>query len=228
MKCGKLTAKLRDAVPVRFYENGREIKRYKNIEIPDAIKELEFRDFRFDVPESGPITFKIFFAPGTLPETWPDARQRKTRTPKAADPEPMAAEPAQDTMTVISAATDQAREEGQPVDEIAEAAAKGAEITTEIIDTEDGGNEIIITAEDDPQGAPIPEVMTVLFDVPGSARKALANAIGEFIGAYPAYQAAPSFAYNIGDYTLDRHGTLTGPHNAYLLGCLAQDGYTTK
>ena len=36
MKCGKLTAKLRDAVPVRFYENGREIKRYKNIEIPDA------------------------------------------------------------------------------------------------------------------------------------------------------------------------------------------------
>ncbi len=29
MKCEKLTAKLRDAVPVRFYENGREIKRYK-------------------------------------------------------------------------------------------------------------------------------------------------------------------------------------------------------
>ena len=96
MKCRKLTAKLRDAVPVRFYENGREIKRYKNIEIPDAIKELEYRDFRFDVPESGPITFKIFFAPGTLPETWPDARQRKARTPKAADPEPMDEEPAQD------------------------------------------------------------------------------------------------------------------------------------
>ena len=49
MKCGKLTAKLRDAVPVRFYENGREIKRYKNIEIPDAIKELEFTGFKFDV-----------------------------------------------------------------------------------------------------------------------------------------------------------------------------------
>ena len=43
MKCGKLTAKLRDAVPVRFYENGREIKRFKNIEIPDAIKELEYK-----------------------------------------------------------------------------------------------------------------------------------------------------------------------------------------
>jgi len=80
MKCGKLTAKLRDAVQVRFYENGREIKRYKNIEIPDAIKELEFTGFKFDVPGNGPITFKIFFKPGTLPEAWPEARQRKTRT----------------------------------------------------------------------------------------------------------------------------------------------------
>ena len=69
MKCGKLTAKLRDAVQVRFYENGREIKRYKNIEIPDSVKELEYRDFRFDVPQNGPITFKIYFAPGILPET---------------------------------------------------------------------------------------------------------------------------------------------------------------
>ena len=123
---------------------------------------------------------------------------------------------------------DQAREEGQPVDEIAQAAAQGAEITTEIIDTADGGHEIIITAEDNPEDDPIPETMTVHYDVPGSARKALANAIGEAIGAYPAYQAAPTFAYIIGDYTLDRQGILTGPHNAYLLGFLAQDGYTTK
>ena len=59
MKCGKLTAKLRDAVPVCFIVNGREVKRYKNIEIPDEVKELEYSDFRFDVPESGAITFKI-------------------------------------------------------------------------------------------------------------------------------------------------------------------------
>ena len=70
--------------------------------------------------------------------------------------------------------------------------------------------------------------MTVHYNVPGSARRTLANAIGEFIGAYPAYQDAPSFAHIIGDYTLDRQGVLTGPHNAYLLGCLAQDGYQTK
>ena len=53
MKCGKLTAKLRDAVPVRFYENGKEVKRYKNIEIPDAVKELEFQNFKFEVPLNG-------------------------------------------------------------------------------------------------------------------------------------------------------------------------------
>ena len=225
MKCGKLTAKLRDAVPVRFYENGKEIKRYKNIEIPDAIKELEFTGFKFDVPESGPITFKIYFKPGTLPEVWPEARQRKTRSPKDADSEPMPEQPAQDAMEAateaIADAIDQAREEGQPVDEITQAAAQGTEITTEIIEAEDGGHEIIITAEDDPENKPLPETMTVHYDVPGSARKALANAIGEAIGAYPAYKAAPTFAYIIGDYTLDRQGILTGPHNAYLLGFLA-------
>ena len=42
------------------------------------------------------------------------------------------------------------------------------------------------------------------------------------------YQAAPAFAYAIGDYTLDRQGILTGPHNARLLGSLAQDGCQTK
>ena len=91
---------------------------------------------------------------------------------------PMPEQPAQDAMeAALTAAIEQAREEGQPVDEIAQAAAQGAEITTEIIDTEDGRHEIIITAEDDPEDDPIPETMTVHYDVPDSARKALANAI---------------------------------------------------
>ena len=58
--------------------------------------------------------------------------------------------------------------------------------------------------------------------------KALASAIGEIIGAYPSYQAAPSFAYIIGEYTLDRNGVLTGPRNSQLLLTLDQDGYRTK
>ena len=134
MKCGKLTAKLRDAVPVRFYENGKEIKRYKNIEIPDAIKELEFRDFRFDVPESGPITFKIFFAPGILPETWPEARQRKTRTPKDTEATPDTAQ----------AATEMPQDTSEPqTEELPQEATESAE-------------DAIPTDEDNPEDEPLP------------------------------------------------------------------------
>lgn len=85
MECGKLTAKLRDAVPVCFMVNGREVNRYKNIEIPAEIKHLPYFDFKFDVPENGAITFKIHFEPGVLPDVWPDARQRQRRV-KAAPP----------------------------------------------------------------------------------------------------------------------------------------------
>ncbi len=232
MKCGKLTAKLRDAVPVCFVEEGKEIKRIKNIEIPDSIKDLEYKEFKFDVPMSGAITFKIYFEPGILPETWPEPRQRKTRSHKNTDPEPVPEQPDQDAINAateaIAAAMEQAGEEGQPVDEFTQAAAQGAEITTEIIEAEDGSHEIIITAEDELDDEPLPEAMEIHYNVPGSTRKALANAIGEIIGTYPSYQAAPSFAYIIGEYTLDRNGALTGPRNSQLLLALDQYGYRTK
>ena len=64
MECGKLTAKLRDAVPVCFIVNGMEVKRLKNIEIPDEIKKIPFTAFKFDVPLNGAITFKIMFEAG--------------------------------------------------------------------------------------------------------------------------------------------------------------------
>ena len=206
MKCGKLTAKLRDAVQVRFYENGREIKRYKNIEIPDAIKELEYTGFKFDVPDNGPITFKIFFKPGTLPETWPEARQRKTRTPKGIEAAPDTAQ----------TATEMPQDADEPqTEELPQEATESAE-------------DAIPADEDNPEDEPLPEHMEVHYDVEGSARKALAHAIGDYIGKFPAYEAAPTFAYTIGEYTLDRRNVLTGPYNAQLLGLLAQDGYQTK
>ena len=36
MKTGKITAKLRDAVPVCLMAEGAEVMRYKNIELPDT------------------------------------------------------------------------------------------------------------------------------------------------------------------------------------------------
>ena len=208
MKCGKLTAKLRDAVPVCFIEEGKEIKWVKNIEIPDAIKELEYKGFKFDVPMSGAITFKIYFEPGTLPETWPEPRQRKTRAKKDEIAAPAGEDAAQDAPEMAREAADPQPEEF-PQDEV-EAAEESAETAS----------------EDDPgeKEEPIPETVEIHYDVPGSARKALASAIGEIIGTYPSYQAAPSFAYIIGEYTLDRNGVLTGPRNSQLMLTLDQDG----
>lgn len=212
MKCGKLTAKLRDAVPVCFIEEGKEIKRVKNIEIPDAIKELEYKEFKFDVPMSGAITFKIYFETGTLPETWPEPRQRKTRAKKDKIAAPAGEDAAQEASEMPQEAADPQPEEF-PQDEV-----EAADEPTEAASEDDPGEE----------EEPIPETMEIHYDVPGSARKALASAIGEIIGTYPSYQAAPSFAYIIGEYTLDRNGVLTGPRNSQLMLTLDQDGYRTK
>ena len=85
MECGKLTAKLRDAVPACFIENGKEIKRFKNIEIPDELKELEIKDFKFHVPQDEKIVFHLIFDKGVLPEVFPTERPKMTRATKAAE-----------------------------------------------------------------------------------------------------------------------------------------------
>ena len=84
MKTGRITAKLRDAVPVCLMVEGKEVKRYKNIELPDSIKEVELLDFHFNVPADGKITFEIHYASGVLPETFPEPRAKVTRAEKAA------------------------------------------------------------------------------------------------------------------------------------------------
>ena len=125
MECGKLTAKLRDAVPVCFIEDGKEVKRFKNIEIPDEVKQLPFVDFKFDVPASGAITFKIMFEAGILPTEWPEARQRKSRKVANAEVEV----PHTEITEALAEALDIAEAEGQPVHELAEAVANGSEIS---------------------------------------------------------------------------------------------------
>ncbi len=138
MECGKLTAKLRDAVPVCFIESGKEVKRFKNIEIPDEIKKLPYQDFEFNVPVTGAITFKIIFEEGILPKVWPEARTRKTRKARSEEttvPESITAG--------LQAALEQAEAEDQPVAEIAEAVAQGSEITAEL-----NGQVLTITAHE--------------------------------------------------------------------------------
>ena len=211
MECGKLTAKLRDAVPVCFIENGKEVKRFKNIEIPDEIKKLPFQDFEFSVPVTGAITFKIIFEEGVLPKVWPEARARKTR--KAKSEEAPIPEKITDGLQV---ALEQAEADGQPVAEIAEAAVQGAEITTEL-----SGQELTITAHE-------PETIEAAFNVTGERRKALVEAVKAFVGTPAVYQNAPTFAYAIGEYTVSKTGTLTGLANEALMAALNAKGFIVE
>ena len=211
MKCGKLTAKLRDAVPVCFIENGKEVKRFKNIEIPDEIKKLPYQDFEFSVPVTGAIAFKIMFEEGILPKVWPEARTRKTQKNKPEEA------PTPERITAgLQAALEQAEAEGQPVAEIAEAAEHGAEIAAEM-----NGQELTITARE-------PENMEAAFNVTGERRKALVEAIKAFVGAPAVYQNAPSFAYVIGDYTVSKTGTVFGPTNEALMAALNAKGFIAE
>ena len=211
MECGKLTAKLRDAVPVCFIENGKEVKRFKNIEIPDEIKKLSYQSFEFSVPVTGAITFKIIFEEGILPKVWPEARTRKTRKVRSEEtPEP-------ESITAgLQAALEQAEAEGQPVAEIAEAAAQGAEITAEL-----NGQVLTITAHE-------PENMEAAFNVTGERHKALVEAVKAFIDAPAVYQNAPSFAYIIGDYMVSKNGTVFGPASEALMAALNAKGFIAE
>ena len=208
MECGKLTAKLRDAVPVCFIEDGKEVKRFKNIEIPDEIKKLPYQSFEFCVPVTGAITFKIMFEEGVLPKVWPEARARKTRKARSEEA------PIPEKITAgLQSALEQAQADGQPVAEIAEAAAQGAEITTEL-----NGQEVTITAHE-------PENMEAAFNVTGERRKALVETVKAFVDAPAVYQNAPSFAYVIGDYTVSKTGTISGPANEALMAALNAKGF---
>lgn len=50
--------------------------------------------------------------------------------------------------------------------------------------------------------------MEIRFNRTGEERKALVKAIGEILDITPAYKYAPSFAFDIGNYKLDKNGTL--------------------
>lgn len=192
MKTGKITAKLRDAVPVCLMVNGEEVKRYKNIELPDELKEVEMTDFHFNVHMDGKITFEIHYEEGVLPEVFPEARIRVSRAAKAA----------------AKAAT--------ATQESAEAVPEDSPQTDEI-PAEDPGEPTTVGNE--------PEGIEAAYNVTGVRRKQLVVAVSEFTNIEPEYKAAPSFAYEIGEYTVDKEGTLTGPENPELIESLKEQGF---
>ena len=45
-------------------------------------------------------------------------------------------------------------------------------------------------------------------------------AVGDFIGTKPEYLRAPTYAFAVGNYNIDKEGTLTGPENPALIESL--------
>lgn len=197
MKTGKVTAKLRDAVPVCLMVNGEEVKRYKNIELPDMLKEVEMTDFHFNVHTDGKITFEIHYEEGALPEVFPEARTRVSRAARAA------AKAAEDEAAeAIEPAVEDEPENSQPTDEP---------------QTENPGKPT--TEENEPEG------IEVAYNVTGIRRKELVMAVGDFIGARPEYLRAPTYGFAVGSYNIDKEGTLTGPENPALIESLKEQGF---
>ena len=202
MKTGKITTKLRDAVPVCLMVNGEEVKRYKNIELPDMLKEVEMTDFHFNVHTDGKITFEIHYEEGVLPEVFPEARTRVSRAAKAA-------------------------------------AKAAAQESTEVMAVETAEPEIEAALEESPQeietpvknpGEPTAEESSpggieAAYNVTGVRRKELVAAVGDFIGAKPEYLRAPTYAFAVGSYNIDKAGTLTGPENPALIESLKKQGF---
>ena len=218
MKTGRITAKLRDVVPVCLMVEGKEVKRYKNIELPDSIKEVELLDFHFNVPADGKITFEIHYASGVLPETFPEPRAKVTRAEKAAmqeeaveAPEPEKAELAiiQEEPPIMKAAE---TEESTTEPETAENTAEQATESPEPAEKAEANREA--------------STMAISYSVTGPRRKELATAVGDFIGTAPVYQKAPTYAFAIGSYIIDRNGTLSGEKNEELTEALAAQSFT--
>lgn len=204
MKTGKITAKLRDAVPVCLMVNGEEVKRYKNIELPDMLKEVEMTDFHFNVHMDGKITFEIHYEEGVLPEVFPEARTRVSRAAKAAVK--AAAQESTEVMAVEATEpeTETAQEDSLQPNEIS--VEDSGEPATE-------GNE--------------PEGIEAAYHVTGVRRKELVAAVGDFIGVKPEYLRAPTYAFAVGSYNIDKEGTLTGPENPALIESLKEQGFLT-
>ena len=238
MKTGKITAKLRDAVPVCLMVEGKEVKRYKNIELPDMLKKVEMADFHFNVPADGKITFEIHYAPGVLPEVFPEPRAKVTRAEKAAAKAKAAAEPEateepmvkEETALAIIPETPAEPQSGQaeevtPVSEPAADTEEAAEETNNPTEDTEAAEDTNHPAEDT-EASKESGTMEISYNVTGPRRKELATAVGNFIGAAPVYQKAPTYAFAIGSYTIDRNGKLSGEKNEELTEALAAQGFT--
>ncbi|MDD2267946.1 MAG: virulence protein [Eubacteriales bacterium] len=67
--------------------------------------------------------------------------------------------------------------------------------------------------------------MKLSYNLTGAERKTLVGAISTALNAPAKYLGAPTFAYEVGEYRIDKVGTLTGPDSLDLEDALHQAGF---
>lgn len=67
--------------------------------------------------------------------------------------------------------------------------------------------------------------MKLSYNATGAERKSLAGAISQALNAPTKYLGAPTFAYEVGSYHIDKNGTVTGPDSLDLEDALHQQGF---
>jgi hypothetical protein len=70
--------------------------------------------------------------------------------------------------------------------------------------------------------------MTIRYNVTGNARKKMVTAIKHHLSTDANYLGAPSFAFEIGEYTVSQNGTVSGPDNAELTAAIVAAGFTAE
>ncbi len=76
--------------------------------------------------------------------------------------------------------------------------------------------------------------MTIVYQVSGAERKRLAQALGKILLWEPVYAGAPSFAYKVGNYTIDKDGTISCPASTtqdlanIIVAKLKEEGFTPE
>lgn len=76
--------------------------------------------------------------------------------------------------------------------------------------------------------------MTIHYNVTGQQRKKLAQALGAIVLWEPVYTGAPTFAYKVGNYTVDKNGSVSCPDSAtqeivdQIVAKLKDEGFTPE
>lgn len=70
--------------------------------------------------------------------------------------------------------------------------------------------------------------MRIHYNVTGAERKSLAGAVSQELNAPAKYLGAPTFAYEVGGYRIDKNGTVEGADNLDLEDALHQKGFDAQ